>query len=375
MARPKDKAFDMTTPELQTLRATLKNARSEYSRLRLEAEKIDHEFILDGDRLIGKSSVRRSRALQAHAEHRRHYQRLFESHKLRIRKLTRAVQVTEEAGSWPSWSASELLIRWQAGMMDYGVFRDKEPGERVLAAFDSLEYELEPPLLGQILHCSAEVAAGWYRKPTDSQFWKAQRQLRPGFAEEEEDGAGNDDNGHGHGRPGRSSGADLALGDWVDDGYGWSDEEVLEEGGGGYGYGYGAEEAYGGGGGGGTSGTRAVAGFLRASGRDVEMADTEIQERMPGYRRDLEMSDTEDGPGNHGNHYEDEYVKIEEHDLARREKMSHRGRYSGQGSVNQGAAAAAVEDILPFRGPKKAKIVPMVWGAISPPILATDYVD
>ncbi|KAJ5053786.1 uncharacterized protein L3040_000077 [Drepanopeziza brunnea f. sp. 'multigermtubi'] len=357
----------MTTPELKSLRANLKNARSEYSRLRLEAERIDHEFILEGDRLIGKSSVRRSRALQAHAEHRKHYQRLFESHKLRIRKLTKAVQVTEEAGSWPSWSASELLIRWQAGMMDYGVFRDKEPGERVLAAFDSLEYELQPPLLGQILHCSAEVAAGWYQKPTDSQFWNAQRQLRPGFAEEEE-GAADDDNDNV--RPGRSSGQDLALGDWVDDGYGWSDEEVLEEGGGGCGNGYGAEEAYGGGGG--TSGTRAVAGFLRTPGRDVEMADAEIQARMPGYRRDFEMSDTADGPGNH---YEDECVKIEEYDLARREKMSLRGRYSGQGSVNKGDAAAAVEDILPFRGLKKAKIVPMVWGAISPPILATNYVD
>ncbi len=76
-------------------------------------------------------------------------------------------------GKWQDWTLSELLVRWLSGNLDFEIFKSVEPGMKLVEAFEKLEYDLLPPPLGVVLHVSAEVAAGWYSRPTASPFWVA----------------------------------------------------------------------------------------------------------------------------------------------------------------------------------------------------------
>lgn len=66
-----------------------------------------------------------------------------------------------------------MLVRWLSGNLTYEIFKAVEPGMKLVAAFKKLEYDLLPPSLGLVLHVSAQVAAGWYSRPTESPFWVA----------------------------------------------------------------------------------------------------------------------------------------------------------------------------------------------------------
>ncbi|KAI6717182.1 hypothetical protein JHW43_000357 [Diplocarpon mali] len=175
-----DALLMMAAPHLSILRTNLTNARIDYNELRVEAESIDHELALEGDRLIGRSAAARCQAQSNHDQQREHYSRLMDTHKLRIGKLMKAVEVAESGGNWQTWSYSELLIRWLAGLLDYSIFKSQEPARRIHEAFRDIERDLLPPPEGRILHVSAEVAAGWYQKPIESPFWNVPRDVKPG---------------------------------------------------------------------------------------------------------------------------------------------------------------------------------------------------
>ncbi|KAK2626471.1 hypothetical protein QTJ16_003646 [Diplocarpon rosae] len=182
MAPPKP--FDMTAPHLATLRANLTNARIDFNKLRIEADSINHELALEGDRLIGRSAAARRQAQSNHDQQKDRYNRLMDTHKLHIEKLMKAIEVAESGGNWQSWSSSELLIRWLAGLLDYSIFKSQEPARRLHEAFRDIEHDLIPPPEGRILHVSAEVAAGWYEKPIESPFWNVPRDVKPGYETE-----------------------------------------------------------------------------------------------------------------------------------------------------------------------------------------------
>lgn len=76
-------------------------------------------------------------------------------------------------GYWQDWTLSEMLVRWLSGNLAYEIFKAVEPGMKLVEAFEKLEYDLLPPSLGLVLHVSAQVAAGWYSRPTESPFWVA----------------------------------------------------------------------------------------------------------------------------------------------------------------------------------------------------------
>ena len=69
--------------------------------------------------------------------------------------------------------------------MNYSIFKDHEATYRVQEAF-RLEAGLESPKLKMIAMVSAQVAAGWYKSPTESIDWQ-ERTLLPGYVDEELD--------------------------------------------------------------------------------------------------------------------------------------------------------------------------------------------
>lgn len=237
----------------------------------------------------------------------------------------------EDASHWQAWSPSELLMRWSAGMMDYSVFRQEAPAARVCAAFAALESELAPPTVGQVLHCSAEVAAGWYETPTLSPFWNRGRGAHTG-------GGGGDGDEETWG----------AVGNW-DDGRGYRGD-------------------------GSHAGPRDDDESMHDRMSDAGYQARESQELRPRYapRSEMRASEQEDD----GYMTTDEYIQARraqdlEYTQARRaQDLADKSR-SGDGSVDRDLGV----EIAPSGGPKKPKIVPMVWGSISRPIWATNYVE
>jgi len=87
--------------------------------------------------------------------------------------------------NWRKWSPVELLIRWKSGNMDYSIFKNHEATCRVQEAF-RLEAGLKPPKLKMNAMVSAQVAAGWYKSPTESIDWQERTPL-PDYVDEEFD--------------------------------------------------------------------------------------------------------------------------------------------------------------------------------------------
>lgn len=75
------------TPEIEALKDKLEDARLEYHKTRIDAEKTYHRLLREADRLIGKSGTQHQRAVRAHEKRRQHYERVFGIHKQQIQGL------------------------------------------------------------------------------------------------------------------------------------------------------------------------------------------------------------------------------------------------------------------------------------------------
>ncbi|KAH7409528.1 hypothetical protein BKA64DRAFT_639818 [Cadophora sp. MPI-SDFR-AT-0126] len=174
--------FDLQSTKLHSLQERLKAFRQSNYELTLEAADIEHQLYMEWDSLSLGSKAARDRHNEIALEHKEWYRELRDMHKQRIHKLEKEIQQESDFMNWREWSPIELLIRWKSGNMDYSIFKEHEATYRVQDAF-RLEAGLQPPKLKLIAMVSAQVAAGWYKVPTESIDWENRIPV-PGFVDE-----------------------------------------------------------------------------------------------------------------------------------------------------------------------------------------------
>ncbi|PVH89058.1 hypothetical protein DL98DRAFT_524674 [Cadophora sp. DSE1049] len=175
--------FDPESTKLNAFQECLKAARQASYELTLQAANIEHQLYTEWDLLSLGSEAARGRHIEIAMEHKEWYRELRDMHKQRIQQLEMEIQQESDYMNWRDWSPVELLIRWKSGNMDYSIFKEHEATYCVQDAF-RLEAGLRPPKLKLIAMVSAQVAAGWYKAPTESIDWE-ERTAVPGYGDED----------------------------------------------------------------------------------------------------------------------------------------------------------------------------------------------
>ncbi|KAK0110020.1 hypothetical protein ONS95_002681 [Cadophora gregata] len=178
----------MPAKRLNSLQQRLKAARKANYELTLQVANIEHQLYTEWDSLSFGSESARNRHTELAMEQKEWYRELRNVHKQRIQHLEMEIQKESDYMNWRDWSPVELLIRWKSGNMDYSIFKDHEATYRVQNAF-KLEAGLKPPRLKVIALVSTQVAAGWYKVPTQSIDWENRIPI-PGYVDKDfsEDG-------------------------------------------------------------------------------------------------------------------------------------------------------------------------------------------
>ncbi|KAG4438012.1 hypothetical protein IFR05_006513 [Cadophora sp. M221] len=162
--------FDFFSPKLKNLKENLKAAREAIHDLDIQAANNQHQLYLEWDSLSHGPEIAKDRHNELAMEYREWYRDLKDMHNQRIRKLELEILTESDYSNWSTWTPIELLLRWKSGNMDYSVFKYPEATAQVQAAFE-LEAGLKLPDQMTIALVSAQVAAGWYKTPTESFDW------------------------------------------------------------------------------------------------------------------------------------------------------------------------------------------------------------
>ncbi|KAH9224881.1 hypothetical protein DL95DRAFT_452612 [Leptodontidium sp. 2 PMI_412] len=175
--------FDFFSPRLKNLKENLKAARDAIHDLDIQAANNQHQLYLEWDLLSDGPEIAKDRHNELAIEHREWHRDLKGMHKQRIHELELEIKKESDYSNWSSWTPIELLLRWKSGNMDYSIFKYPEATAQVHAAFE-LEAGLKVPDQRTIALVSAQVAAGWYKTPTESLDWIS-REPEPGYVDED----------------------------------------------------------------------------------------------------------------------------------------------------------------------------------------------